>query len=256
MRRYAHRAFPLALLALLLLAAPPAAAQTPSLPDADALIDRYVKAIGGRERVLAAGASHIVGTFSMPAMGMQGRMEVYAAPPNRVRVRMEMPGMGTIENGFDGNVAWAVGPTGPRVIEGPELEAASEEANVLASVRDRSLFQTVETIERTELNGEACFKVKFVWKSGHVMHDCYSAESGLLVATIISRNTPQGNFEMEQFFTDYRDFDGFIRPMRVVQRIMGQEQVITFDSLNIGPVPDSIFAPPAQIRAMVDGARP
>lgn len=259
MRHIHFRRSQLAAFAALLISAAPATAQSPaagSLPDADQLVSRYVDAIGGRDRILSAGASRMTGTFSMPAMGFEGRMEVIAAPPNRVRVRMEMPGMGTIENGFDGKVAWAVGPMGTQVLEGAELQAVSEEADVLAAVRDRSLFESVETVERTEMNGEACYKVKFVWKSGNTSFDCYSVESGLLVANIVSRPSPQGNIEMEQHYSNYEEHDGLVRPMRVVQRIMGQEQVITFESLTLGDVPDSEFEPPASVRSRIDGGRP
>ena len=47
---------------------PPAA--DPSLPAAREILDRHVKAIGGREAVLSHKSAHATGTFSVPSSGM------------------------------------------------------------------------------------------------------------------------------------------------------------------------------------------
>ena len=82
--------FRVATLAALLLA--PLYAQAPAktetaseLPDARELINRHVKAVGGREAILGHKSMHATGTLSVPASGISGPMEIFgAADPDRV----------------------------------------------------------------------------------------------------------------------------------------------------------------------------
>src|SRR6476619_1014731 len=48
-----------------------------TLPSARSIIDRHVKAIGGRAAILAHTSSHATGTFSMPAQNITGALDVY-----------------------------------------------------------------------------------------------------------------------------------------------------------------------------------
>lgn len=67
-----------------------------------------------------------------------------------------------------------------------------EGANLLGALRDASLFTVRETVERTELNGAACYKVRLVWNSGRETHDCYGVDTGLMVAQVASQESPMG----------------------------------------------------------------
>src|SRR5215212_6627225 len=90
---------------------PPAAA----LPDAREIINRHIKAIGGRDAILARKSMHAVGTLSIPAQGLGGPVEVFhAASPNRTHMKFSVSGIGDIAEGFDGSHGWSVSPmTGP-----------------------------------------------------------------------------------------------------------------------------------------------
>src|SRR5258706_16181008 len=94
-----------ALLLAPLYAQAPAKAETASeLPDAREIINRHVKAIGGREAVLAHKSMHATGTLSIPSQGMSGPMEIFgAANPDRVLVKTTVTGSGEAPEGFDGS---------------------------------------------------------------------------------------------------------------------------------------------------------
>lgn len=248
-----HRALFGALLGALALA-PAALAAQEELPPAAEVIDRYVEAIGGREAVMAAGGSHSTGTFSMPAAGLEATMDVYTATdPNRMVSVIEIPGMGTIRQGYTGTYGWSVDPNlGPRLLEGKELASIQEGASNQASVRDASLFDERTTVERTEMNGEACYKVRLVWKSGRETFDCYSVESGLLVASEANEETPMGTIPVITLISDYQQFGDILSPTRIRQQMMGQEQVITMDTVEYGEVDPERFAPPAVIQTLID----
>ncbi|NIP78356.1 MAG: hypothetical protein GWM90_03805, partial [Gemmatimonadetes bacterium] len=189
------------------LAVPASARSQDALPSAEDVIDRYVESIGGRDRVLSREGSRSTGTFSMPAAGIEGTVEVITgSSPTRVLSRFEIPGLGTILNGYTGEVGWSMDPNlGPRLLEGKELAAVVEGSSRHASVRDASLFDARETVEETEMNGESCYKVRLLWKSGRETFDCYSKESGLLVASIATQESPMGEIEGVTLMSEYRD---------------------------------------------------
>src|SRR3982750_2609286 len=46
------------------------------LPAARSIIDRHIKAVGGREAILSHTSHHATGTFSVPAQGLVGTVEI------------------------------------------------------------------------------------------------------------------------------------------------------------------------------------
>jgi hypothetical protein len=222
-----------------------------ALPPAEQVIERYVTAIGGRDAVLGHTNSRATGTFSMPAAGISGSMVVESLE-GRVATVLEIPGLGTIRSGFDGEVAWSLDPNlGPRVLEGMELASTTEGANPLGAVRDASLFSVRETVERTEMNGQACYKVRLVWQSGRETHDCYGVDSGLLVGQTSSQETPMGTIRAITLLEDYQETGGVLSARRIRQQVMGQEQVMTLESIEYGVVGPESFELPEAIRTLV-----
>jgi hypothetical protein len=235
---------------------PPVASQD-ALPPAEELIDRHIEAMGGRDTLLGHASSRSTGTFSMPAAGITGTLVVEAAAPNRMASQVEIPGLGLIRNGFDGKVGWSVDPNlGPRLLDGLELAAMQENTHQLAALRDPSLFTVRETVELTEMNGQPCYRVRLVWNSGRETFDCYSVETGLMVAMSASQETPMGNIESVTFLEEYQEYGGILSPTRIRQQALGQEQLMTLDSIEYDVVEDDAFDPPASIRTLMEAAGP
>ena len=113
---------------LTVLAIAPAAARAPqaekpaALPAARDIIDRHIKERGGRQAIMARTSTHATGSVSLPAAGLSGKLESFHAKPNKFLQRMSLPGIGDIEEGFDGTVGWSVSPlTGPTLLDGKQL---------------------------------------------------------------------------------------------------------------------------------------
>jgi hypothetical protein len=235
------------------LAATPATAQDP-LPSAQQIIHRYVEAIGGRDAVLGHTSSRSTGTFSLPAAGISGTLLAKSAAPNLSVLQVEIPGLGTSLTGFDGEVGWSVDPNmGARLLEGAELAALKEGSSQLAGIRDPSLFQEQETVERAEMNGEACYKVRMLWKSGRETFDCFSVETGLLVGSVSRQSTPMGEIDVVTLMDGYRDTGGVLSATRIRQQMLGQEQVMTLDTVEYDVVEPEAFHLPEVIRALIRG---
>lgn len=238
--------------ALLLLVPTPGSGQ--ELPGARELVDRYVEAIGGRDGILSRTFIRSTGRFELPAMGVSGTLEVYQGHPGRNAVLVSIPGIGEIRSGFDGTVGWSLDPLqGPRIMEGRELAQTREEARFESTLRDPSLVASMETIERTEMNGEECWRVRLTWQSGRETFDYYSVASGLLVASSSTQESPMGSIQVTSLLSDYQEFDGFRFPTRMRQQMMGQEQVLIIDQVEFPPLDETVFDLPSEIRALAGG---
>lgn len=241
-----------ALLPVLALAALPATMSAQQLPPAQQLLDRYIVAIGGRDAVLEHAASHTKGQFSMPAMGLTGELEVFSADPGRSLTRVNIPGIGEIRTGFDGEVGWSINPMeGPRVMQGGELAQLRDEAAPESTLRDPKLVASMETVEQTTMNGEECYKVKVVWRSGRETFDCYSTASGLIVGMLQKSESPMGVLDVTIHLSDYKPHGDVTLPTRIAQQMMGQEQIMTITSIDFGPVDAAVFELPAEIKALI-----
>src|SRR5688500_15876101 len=95
----------LAIFAVLAVRAPGVTAQQ-ALPSAESLAARYIKAIGGREAIQRHTSTRVVGTVAVPASGITGTFEAFAAKPDKMFLKITLGGMGESLEGFDGRVAW------------------------------------------------------------------------------------------------------------------------------------------------------
>ena len=231
------------------LVAAPARAQ--ELPAARQIVDAYVNAIGGLEAISRAQHRHLVGEMSMPAAGMTMTMEIWQARPNKMLMVMEIPGMGEMKSGYDGQVAWSVNPMqGPRIVEGAELQQTLRQADFDANLRFEHLFPTLETVERTEMAGRPCYRVRMVAENGDEAFGCFDTETKLLLGMTSRMESEQGTIETTIEFQDYRDFGGVKMPARTVMSVMGQQMVMSVRELDTNPIPDATFALPAEVRAL------
>jgi hypothetical protein len=234
----------------------PGIAAAQALPAADQLISRFVEAVGGRDAVLRPRASQTTGTFELPSAGLKADIILVSQAPDRMASKMTIPGLGEMRTGYDGSIGWSLDPmSGARIMQGAELDAIREQSMALASVRDASLFKSRETVERTEVGGKACYRVKLVWQSGRESFDCYGADDGLLVATWTQAESPMGKTDVETRIEEYGEFGGVKMPVRTVQEMMGMQQIITISSVDYDNVDLSLLDPPAEIRAL-SGSNP
>lgn len=238
-------------LALAVCAVAPAPAAAQQLPEATQLVQRYLDAVGGREALLAPRTTRARGTFEMPAAGITGELEVVSGKPNRMVTRVTIPALGEMRSGFDGQTGWALDPMmGARLLTGAELDAAREQADPLASVRDPSTYQSMTTVEQTTMGGQACYRVRVVSKSGRESFDCYAVDTGLLVASVNTQDSPMGTMTVTTLVSEYKQFGNVRMPTRMTQEMMGQQQTMTITSVEFDVVDDAAFALPAEIQAL------
>ena len=230
------------------------AATTPALPAARQILDRHIQEIGGREALQRLQSIRTSATLSFA--GLTGEMTAYAKRPDRLLVHTSLPGVGEIRTGYNGQVAWSTDPVqGPRLLTGNELVEMRERARFDQMLKDPSSYQSIETVQRTTFEGRPVYEVKVVRPSGREETEYYDAETGLQIGQITTQSSAMGQMQVTTVMSDYRRFGPLLLAAKAVQRLGPQEISITTNSVDYDTVADSVFALPAEIRALSGGGR-
>lgn len=251
-RRWSARA----LLTATVMFGPPAAAQsdTSALPAAQALIERHVAAVGGREALLRLRSYHQRAALEIASLGLKGEGDIHAAMPNLSRTRMALPGIGEILAGTSGEVAWTINPIqGPRVLSESEMAQSREQSDFQGNLlfpSDR--YASMETISRTTFNGEPAYTVRLIRKDGareSLRH--FSVESGLLIGSESTSTSEMGSFRTTLAFSDYRRFGEILYPTRSESNAGTSRLIITIQSMTFDAVDPAVFALPDAVKALL-----
>ena len=230
---------PFAVLAVAVFGAP---ASAQPLPAAQQVVDRYVEAVGGRDKVASIQSRRVV--YRLSANGMTLESEAIQRRPGLGATIVRTP-MGDSRSGFDGRVAWMTSPAGAQILEGAEAEEvrirSAFDADVLFDA-----YETVETTGRAEYAGKACWKVRMVTAAGIESFRCFDVETGLMVAYEATQN----GMPVVAIYDEYREFDGLKYPSRLSTSAMGQQFVTTLVRVEHVDIPASAFVPPDAVRAL------
>ena len=231
-------------------AKPAPAAET--LPDAREIVNKHIKAIGGREAILAHKSMRAVGTLSVPASGIEGPLEmIQAAEPNRMMLKTSVQGIGEILEGFDGSHAWSVNPmTGAMLKVGKELTQTKFDADFYKELYDPKNY-TLKTLEKTTFEGRPCYKVSVTRIDGVEDTDFYDVETGLRAGSIATRESPMGQMTMTSVESGYKKFGNMMQATIITQTVMGVQQKITLTSIEYDTVKPEAFDLPASIKALI-----
>jgi hypothetical protein len=221
-----------------------------SLPDARAVLARYAT-VSGASRLAGIAGFHITGTFELPGMGIQGKLDAYRDRAGRSYQMLVIDGIGELRAGSDSTFAWRIDPMqGPRIIEGKEFTQQREQEDPRGMRRDTSFVVEAQAVERSTVDGEACIKLKLKWKSGRESTECYSEKTGLLLQTETVTATELGDVPTTRTYNDYKTVDGITMAMLVIERAMGQEQRQRITAVQFGEIDPSKFELPAEIKAL------
>jgi len=230
----------------------PAAAKQPTAKE---ILLRFQQAIGGAEEFAKRKSQRAVGTVSMPAQQLSGKMEVFAARPNKLLVKIEMPGIGQITTGFDGKVGWLENPlTGAMLLPEKVVTQMAAQADFDHPLHKPEDYTTLEVLGAEDFEGEACYKLQLVHKTGYTTTEYFSRETGLQKGFFSKQENPLGGGEIQarSIVTEYKRFGGMLVPSKVVQELSGIQQVLTITEMDFDHVPPETFALPAGVKPLLE----
>lgn len=225
------------------------AAEEP-LPTADALIARAVEAMGSEAAIRAHTSLLMEGEMRMVAQEIVAPMVVMQQAPSTWYSRVELPGVGLMQEGVEGDVAWADDPlSGPRLKEGVEKAQAMRSADPYYLLNLRAHYPTLETLGRAEVEGRPVYELRAVPELGAEEIMLFDVENGLLLGGRMTVENAMGSVTITTLSDDFREVGDLLVPFRtrVMNSLMSIEMRwtrVVFDApdLVIPPMPDAVRA--------------
>ncbi|MCU1328287.1 MAG: hypothetical protein JWN34_3657 [Bryobacterales bacterium] len=221
------------------------------LPSGDSLMQKATDATGTKEALEKAKTIVMAGTVSIEGRNINGPVNVWQED-GKSYTAIEFPGIGKVEEGFDGNIAWEMNALqGARIKTGSERAAAirSGKMNMLASWREE--YKSVQTVGEADVNGKPAWKVELVPNEGKVETFYLDKATGLPVRIAQTVVSPLGEVQVEMNISDYREVNGIKTPFTMTQNAVGQVMVMKFSKISYGtPIPADRFELPAAVKAL------
>ena len=222
-------------------------------PTPDAVIEKYLAAMGGRDALGKLTSRRATGTVLLSSGGndLNGTYEVSTKAPNKVRVQikldltpMGMPDPMVIDQRFDGATAMNMNSMqGNTPIAGSQLEHMKNNAFPSPLFNYKTNGMKFEVLPKEQVGGRDAIALVATPKTGPSMKLYFDPDSGLLVRSVVRLNVPeQGEIEQVSEPSDYRVVDGVKVPHKIVNTSPNQTVTITITKVeNNVALDDAIF---------------
>ena len=143
---------------------------------------------------------------------------------------MKMNGMTVMSQSFDGTTLKVAGMGGSQELTGDDVADKAAKKGIIDQA-----YYTADQLElagMSKVNGKDAYKLKVtVGKSTH--EELYDKASGLLVQSVATQETPQGDMQMVTRFEDYKAVDGIKVPFKIYQEVGPQTVVMEMKSYEV-----------------------
>jgi len=227
-----------------------------ALPKAETVLDRAIEVTGGKAALEKRHNEVMHGSMEFTGRGVKGTLTVYQAEPDKNLAVIEIEGIGKIESGSNGEIAWENSALqGPRIKQGDEKAGSLRDGTFNAALNWKKLYTKAETAGVETIEGHECYKVVLTAKEGKPTTEFFDKKSGLLIKTSVTRTTPMGEISAEVVADDYRKEGDVIIPHKMINRAAGQEFLIQVDSVEVNvEMPKDRFDLPPEIQGLLKKA--
>lgn len=225
----------------------PLAAQT-----ADDIIAKYVKTIGGMEKIQAVTSLRRTGRY-VGGGGFEAGVVEESKRPNKVRQEFLLEGM-TGVNAYDGKTGWKIEPWFGKKDAEPlsedEMKEIVEEADFdqpLVNYREKG--NKVEFVGLDQVEGTDAFKLKVTLASGDVRYYYMDTDYYVPIKIEMKRMIRGAEQEFETSLGDYKAVAGWYLPYSMETGRKGSEErdKITFQKIDANvPLDDHRFEKPGR----------
>jgi len=249
--------------------------QAPGAPSADSLLDKYIEAAGGAQRL--AGLRSFVGkgtSVGFGGFGGGGEVEIVAsAPDKRVTIILfkEDSGRGDEIRTYDGRVGWVRTPLnvlGEFQLSGGDLDGARFDAQLSFPGQIKQILTSLRTGPPTSItdlpgpSSQTSLQQDVTSGQTHVVDVVQGAgprgllvtlyfdkQSGLLLRELRYGNSPIGRVPTQIDFADYRDVGGIKLPFRITYAWLGGRDSIVLNEIKTNvSVDEAKFGRPAPLK--------
>ena len=228
-----------------------------NLPSGESILARSLAKSGGAQAFARVKSAIMTGTVEMVGHNLSGPVAVYQQG-EKTYTSIELPGIGKVEEGFDGETAWEVNAlTGARIKEGEEKSATvrASKLGLLNSWRDD--YKEATTLGEEDVEGKPAWKVQMLPKEGKPEIFYFDKTTSLLVRMTQTIASALGEIPVDALLGDYRTVGGVLVPFSMTQKAMSQVMTMHFDRVEWNPaIPAGRFDLPEAVRILAARAKP
>jgi hypothetical protein len=192
--------------------------QAPGQPTADSVLDKFVAALGGSQRLAGLSGVAAKGTYKGFDDADKSVVEIFAkSSGERSTVIHTLSGNSTTT--YDGRAGWIAAPNTEKpvpllAITGQDLDGLKLEAELWFPNRIKQALGKWRVGARVVINDREVQAVQGTTAGGGTATLCFDAESGLLVRLVRFSDSPVGRLVTQIDYSDYRDVSGVKMPFR------------------------------------------
>jgi photosynthetic reaction center cytochrome c subunit len=249
--------------------------QSPLAPSAQSVLDKYIQALGGAQRL--AGLTSFVGkgtSVGFGGFGGGGAVEIVAkAPDKRATIILfkEETGRGDQIRTYDGTTGWVRTPlnvVGEFQLVGGDLDGARFDAQlsfpgqikqILTNVKsgppttitDLPAPSSQSSLQQNVALGEShqVDVVQGTGPRGLLVTLYFDQQTGLLLRELRYGNSPIGRVPTQIDYADYRDVNGVKLPFRITYAWLdGRDSIVLSEIRTNVPIDEKKFGRPAPLK--------
>lgn len=225
------------------------------MPTVAEILDRNVRATGGRDALLRHKSMTIHGRYQIPSQNLDLETTTYTQD-GKLLLKANLPGGKQYLTGYDGKIAWDMDGSGKVTLhDGDEARSVARDADMYYHLHVTKYFKSMDLVDVKDFNGHPCYHLKGITNWDKVNEHFYDKETGLLQGYAFNTAWRGGNGDATEIFEDYRDFGGVRMPAKSTSRDGNNLSVSLITSVTYDDVDDSVFALPEAVKQALSAAK-
>ena len=248
--------------------------QIPGLPSVDSILDKYIQASGGAQRLAGLTSYSATGTsVGFGGFGGGGAVEIAAKFPDKratIILFSKEIGRGDEIRAYDGRSGWVRTPLnvlGEFQLTGSDLDGARVDAQLSFPGQIKQILTNIKAgpsttitdlpapASQSSLQGDVplgqSHRVEVVQGNGPrgiLVTLYFDRQTGLLLRELRYGNSPIGRTPTQIDFADYRDVNGIKQPFRITPAWLGGRDSIVLNEIKTNvPIDEAKFGKPAPL---------
>ena len=228
---------------------PAANPATSGTPPADQILDRYIQALGGAQRLAALTSYTAKGTSQLFGEVQADPVEISAKAPNLLATLVHQR-EGDLARTYDGRTAWVMLPltvVGEYSLNGSAFEGGKLDAQMAFPGGLKQFFNSWKVTYPATLDGKDVYVIQGTGANGFVATFYFDKQTGLLTRMVRYAGSAMGRVPTQIDYSDYRAVAGVMMPYKWTYGwVSGREEYSISEYQPNAAVDAAKFARPVQ----------
>jgi outer membrane lipoprotein-sorting protein len=214
-----------------------------ALPTATEILQKFEKAIGGRDVWSGFTTRTMKGIYQPEDLSGFAGIEIIAKAPNKKFMKTTFPNGLALREVCDGKSAWIEDPRGGmHEFTGAALESRLRLANFSNTSTGMLMMLTGKVVGTAQVGAHSTYVMEFGADKKVTSKVYFDVDSGFAVRADDTIHRENGDYTVQTFTDDYRPVDGAYFPFRIRHVEPGNVFTVRITQIkNNPPVDDSVF---------------